>query len=850
MKVSKNWMKTYGGQGLNTSVENLVERIGSQLGAVEEIIKTEAKYDGILLVKIVEYIKHPDADKLNICFIDDARTTKNIIRRKDGLIQVVCGASNVRQGMLTAWIPPGHIVPSSFNKDPFVIETITIRGQQSNGMLASLSELALSEDHQGIVDISNYDVIDKKLIVGQQIKYLFDLDDYIIDIENKMFTHRPDLFGQIGVAREVSGIYRKKFESPDWYTVNNKINIVSSDTKLKIENKIPNLCRRYLAVILDNVEIKPSPIWLQSILSKVGIRPINNIVDITNYMMMATGQPLHAFDFDKVSINNKAHIIIRNPKEKESITLLDSKNIKLNGDDILICTQDKLLALGGVMGSNNSEIDNNTKTIIIECANFDMYNIRKTSMKYGIFTDAVTRFNKGQSTEQCLPVLIKTIEMTLKLSDKAKQTSQIVESYPTSNQNTPIKVSMSFINDRLGTELSLKEMTNLLVNVEFKILSVPADKKSLHVIAPFWRTDINIPEDIVEEVGRLYGYDNIILELPYRKITPVVTNKLIAFKTRLREALSNLGANEILTYSFTSKEIINISSQNIRDAFQLSNALSPELEYYRLSLTPSLLEKVHINIKANIFNENNQFGLFEINPVHDKRSYNLDGLPLEEQKLAFVFSADDKTAAKLYSGSAYYQARKYLDELMINIGANLSYNIADEESFNHLGIKNIATPYEKNRSAILKTDQGEIVGIVGEYNKNISTKLKLPAFSAGFEVDINFLMKSSNKVLKYVSVSKFPKISQDVTFKVPSKVLFGEFNSFILNCLNDNKPKNTDIILKLLQIYQPDGEQKIKNMSFRIWLNSYDKTLTTEEINHLLLVTSKLVELEFKAFRV
>jgi phenylalanyl-tRNA synthetase beta chain len=819
MKISRNWMNAFGGQGLDLPTNQLVEKIGAQLGAVEEVSETGSKYDGAIVVWVVSCVDHPDADRLHVCKIDDGGAVKDVKRDDNGHVEVVCGAPNVHEDMFVAWLPPGSTVPSSPASDPFVLEARDIRGVVSNGMLASPKELGISDYHDGILEIIPAEVGEELAKPGMPLKALYGLDDVIIDIENKMFTHRPDCFGQLGVAREIAGIQGLAFKSPDWYLKPSVPKSHNSDVikEVKVSNEVPVLVPRYMLMAMDNVTIGSSPVWLQTYLTRVGVRPINNIVDMTNYMMLETGQPLHAFDFDKVAHDGKAHIVVRNPKQGEKVSLLDGREITPRADAVLICDQDKPIGIGGVMGGNNSEIDENTKRILIECANFDMYNIRKTSMEHGIFTDAVTRFNKGQSQLQCPAVLYKAAQMVTELSQGAVAVGETVDFNAPPKPVQPVKVSEKFINERLGLKLTAVEMAKLLTNVEFMV-AVSHDQ--LTVEAPFWRTDIAIPEDIVEEVGRLYGYDKLPLDLPVRSLIPAQQNTALNFKDRLRTILSRTGANELLTYSFVHGNLLDKAAQDKTTAFELSNALSPDLQYYRLSLTPSLLDKVQPNLKSGI----DELAIFELNKAHGKKYIDpKDNLPKEFNLLALIVACKDDLGA----GAGFYQARHYLDYMASQLGLVLCYTAPESEPDFPA-----AKPFDYERSALVSDcDTGELLGIVGEYKPGVRGQFKLPVRTAGFELDLDALMSvASGK--KYQQLPRFPKVSQDITLRVPSDVAYGGLADLLRNELDANKPSHTVASLKPLDIYQKDEEHK--NISFHLEIASYERTLTTEEVNSLL----------------
>ena len=585
MKVSLNTIKyinaVYGcsEDPYAYGVDDIVRRIGHQLGAVEDVIRTGSKYEGIVVAKVISCQKHPDADKLNICMIDDGNVVENVERGNGGMVQVVCGAPNVAAGQLVAWLPPGVVVPSTLNTEPFTLERREIRGKMSNGMLGSPRELDLTDDHLGILVIDPADIGEDLAVPGTPFGKLYGADDVIIDCENKMFTHRPDCFGMLGVAREIAGIFGDPYRSPDWYKSPIKQE-ATSELPLEASVQIPELVPRFVVRAMSDVAVGPSPLWLQAFLRRVGVKSINNIVDLTNYFMLVTGQPLHAFDYDKVAAlsgGEGAYIQARLAEEGEELTLLGGKTVKLNTKDMVIATDSMPIALAGVMGGAATEVDESTRNIIIESANFDMYAIRRTSMRHGLFTDAVTRFNKGQSPLQNEQVLAKIIDEIQKTTD-ARVASPLFDmaafDLAANNLNT-VQTTVAFINERLGSDLSAEEIRRMLENVEFTV-ELKANSE-LVVTAPFWRMDIAIAEDIVEEVGRINGYDRLPVVLPARNSKPAAKNTLRIFKQSLRDQLAALGANEVLGYSFVHGDLLRATGTDPDQwAYHLRNARSEE----------------------------------------------------------------------------------------------------------------------------------------------------------------------------------------------------------------------------------------------------------------------------------
>jgi phenylalanyl-tRNA synthetase beta chain len=814
MKISLNWVKQF--TDIDVTTDELVKLATERLGGIEGVTDLAKQYDGIVVVRVVSCEKHPNADKLSLCKVDDGGAVKDVERDENGFVQVVCGAPNVREGLLVAWIPPRAIVPASYGeKELFVLEARDLRGQLSNGMLASPRELGINDDHEGILEI------EEDVQPGTPFKNLYDLDDTILEIENKMFTHRPDGFGHLGVAREIAGIQHKAFTSPSWYQKmeNGKWKMENGgNNNLSVDNQIPDLCPRYMAVVLENVKIAPSPLWLQSCLRRVGIRPINNVVDITNYMMALTAQPLHAFDFDKVAKNSKAEIVIRKPRDGEKMILLDGKEITPHKDAVLICNTDGPIALGGIMGGGNSEVDENTTRVVLECATFDMYNIRKTSMIHGIFTNAVTRFTKGQPKAQLAPVINKTIDMLEELVG-AKQAGSVIDIADETNDIRHktggfIEIEAKFINDRLGSKFTREEIVALLNNVEIKahIASGP-----IEVRTPFWRTDLEIKEDIVEEIGRLYGFNQLPIELPKQSIKPVSPDQKRALKSRIRYILSRAGANEVLAYSFVHGNLLKKAGQKTENSYALRNALSPDLQYYRQTLTPSLIDLVSSNIRSGF----DEFALFEINKSHNKIHDNDDNLPGELNMVALTFASKNSKQA------SYFNVRRYLDYLASSFGFTLRYDaIAKDVNFP------VTAPFEQSRSASVTVNETDtFLGIVGEYRNEVIKNFKLPIASAGFELGLDHLLEAVNKspVASYQPLSKYPSTEQDLTLKVSDDVVFADLEEVLRTELANAQ---YDWHLAPLSIFKKENE-KTKNISFKLTFTHHKRTLTTAEVTKL-----------------
>lgn len=837
MKVSLNTIKQFVDFEL-PPVAELVERINQQLGGVEEVIDLGAKYKGIVVAKIVTCEPHPDSDHLHICQIEVGNNPEYAKFKipDSNFVQVVCGAPNVHADMFVAWLPPGATVPASYDKDPFVLDARTIRGVKSNGMLASPAELAIGDNHDGILEITVADLPpasssrrrgssslkntswipdqvgnDSNLMPGMDFAAVFGLDDTIIDIENKMFTHRPDCFGQLGVAREIAGILGHQFKSPNWYLEPVAFPTRDNLLELTVFNEAKQKVPRFMAVVVRDIRVEASPFWLQCELVRLGSKPINNVVDATNYLMLQTAQPTHAYDYDKL----RGHRLgARMAQDGEKITLLNGKTYSLSTQDIVIADGEGPVGLGGIMGGAESEVSPETTNIVLEVATFDMYTIRKSSMQHGLFTDAVTRFSKGQSPLQNSAVVSRGISYLLQFAG-GSVASEVFDEHTALNDQPILTVEKQFISDRLGVQLSGAAIAALLQNVEFDLADDQSiiDSRIDNLAVPFWRTDIELPEDIVEEVGRLYGFDKLPWELPQRSMKPAPLNVRLEMKRKIRHILSGAGANEVLTYSFVHEKVLKGAGQDPAQAFRLGNALSPDLQYYRLSLVPSLLDKVHVNIKAG----HDEFALFEFGKAHRKGDLGEDGLPREYERLAFVY------AAKKYPYAAFYAARQYVEMLSDSL---VYMPLSEFDSAAHAIFEQLSKPFEPKRAAVL-LDGEQFVGVVGEFTAATRRAFKLPEGAAGFELFQSFLLKLTSQ--PYQPLPRFPYVTQDISLKVPVAtpfdVVFAAAQTAVARLCSDE----LSLALTPRDIYQPESGDT-KTVTLRLKAANHVRTLTDPEV--------------------
>lgn len=815
MIISVNWLKLF--TQIDLPIDELVELIGSRLVEVESVEHIGKKYQRVVIAKVVECASLEGTDHLNLTKIDDGGVVKDVERDEKGLIQVVCGASNVRAGMFVAWLPPGSIVPSTYNtNEPFRLSVKDLKGTKSNGMLASLKELDLGDDHTGIMEIP-------ESIPGKSFAEVYQLDDYLLDIENKSLTHRPDCFGIIGFAREVAAIQGKEFVTPDWLVDTDTDIDTGDEVELKATIDDPSLSERYQAVVLSDVgkAIEEFPLT-PTLLARSGIRPISPIVDITNYMMLETGQPLHAFDYDKLLTvsNGKIDIHVRAGQPGEELKLIDGRLIKLDSADIVIANGDKAVALAGAMGGAETEIDTTTKRVVIESATFNLYKLRGTQMRHGIFSEAITRFTKGQPSELTAPVLAQAVHL-LKHLTGAKVISGVTEALGDKIKSPAIEVTVEEVNSLLGTAMGQDKIEETLRNIEFAVAE--SGHNTLTVSAPYWRRDIHIKEDIIEEIGRINGFDSVNPSLPLRDFTAVKTDEFDKFRTKIRNYLTRLGANEVLTYAFVHGDILKKSSQDVANSYRLTNSLSPDLQYYRQSLIPSLLAVVHPNTKQGF----DDFAVYEINKVHPRLA-GLDNekVPIELDYLGLT------VANKTQKGASYYLAKQMLDYLLQSFGLEVVY-----KNLNNTTNPSYA-PFEPKRSALICDDEGNELGVIGEFKTGVRKVFKLTELMAGLEIDLRALFNAVNKLnSNYQPTSRYPGTQRDICFQIPVDVTYAQIVDAVKSELNTVA---LDSRVEPVDIYKAEGEN-VKNITIRIRLVARDHTLVGDEVSGVITKVSEAV---------
>lgn len=795
MLISLNEIKKYVEIPSTVSNQELIELIGSRLVEIEEVIDLAPKYKGAYIAKVVK-CDPIEGTHLNLCQIDAGAVTAEF---SDGeTVQVVCGAPNVHSGMLAVWLTPGAIVPSTYVHENFRLGKRKLQGYESNGMLAGADELDFDNEHKAIAEI------DPKIArPGDSLADIFALDDLILDVENKSLTHRPDCFGLIGFAREIAGILGIKFNEPAVFE-NLEAKLLPSTLDLQVKIEGDDLCPRYSCAVFDLTRHEPSKYLTREavFLAKAGMRAIDPMVDLTNIIMLETGQPLHAFDYDKLFTVGGAKtptIVVRVAKDGESLQLLDGKTIACTPDDILITSNNVPVALAGAMGGKNTEIDASTTRVVLESATFSLYHLRKTQMAHGIFSEAITRFTKGQPAAMTLPVLSETIQRL------GVEPLTMVDEYPGKVKPNTIKLTDSQINSLLGTEYDGETISQTLENVGFEVEEAG---DVLAVTSPLWRTDIHIAEDIIEEVGRLLGFDNIPLALPKKPFSGTESSPLWQLKQELRGILSDrLAMHELLTYSFISRDLLEKVGQDPDDSYEIVNSISPELQCFRQQIIPSLLDKVRENIKSG----HKDFTLYELNQVSLKSSGLTDEVtPVLKNHLGIVSLND------------FYELKARILALFKSLKLNIEYRAIPSETANH-------DPYlEPKRSAEILVGDTKI-GAFGEIKAAVLRRLKLEPVISACEINLDKIAQLPRDRATDFKISRFPFVERDLTLKVSTVAQFGRFDQAILTMLS---AENLIAEVAPVSVYQADPATK--NISFHLRFSSPERTLDQDQISAIM----------------
>ncbi|MGM0595774.1 MAG: phenylalanine--tRNA ligase subunit beta [Myxococcota bacterium] len=781
MKISMNWIGKY--VDLNgVDLDELSNRFTLSVAEIDEVIKINPKSNHLYIARVDEVKPHPNADKLRIAICNMGNRSQ----------EVVCGAPNLKPGIYSVLADTGAVV-----KDPkgeeFTLKETKIRDVKSSGMLVSPSEIGLSHDHGGIIELDN------SLAAGTPLSEAVSLQDTIWDIDNKSLTHRPDLWGHVGIAREIASLLHRNFNynltKPDF----------STEEPLQIKVEAPVLCPRYTAVKISKIKIKPSPLWLQLLLFHTDQRPVNNIVDFTNFVMFSTGNPLHAFDINHIKDNK---IIIRRARPRETITTLDGEKHALIGDDLVIADNQRTIALAGVMGGQNSEVVESTSEIVLESASFKAGSIRKTASRHGIRTESSARFEKSLDPDFARQAAWMFCDIVDKYLPDSEISSKWYDLSAVIDQKVVIPISCDFIRQKLGNSISNHKIVKILKSLDFKI---EEDKEQLKVTVPSYRAtkDILIPEDLVEEIGRIFGYDNIKPQLPAVKMNKPFYLPIKKVQNLIRNELSiGLGFNEIMTYSFVKQDLLTEIGENIQDRLALVNPISKEEPVLRKNIVPNLLEAV-------LKNERNQetIRIYELGRVFKPEK----GLPRQPQMAGIVIADPELESDE--EGTLFFQMKFVLENLFSRLERGSVEFIANKH-FDHPWI------HPAKSAAVIVQDK--TVGYLTSLNPYISKNLQIKSKVTLGILDLDLISSLEKKIELFQPLPKYPGISHDVSIIIDNKISREEVEKVLWQV----EPQLTRQI-ECFDVYTSKELKNKRSLSFRILFQHPEKTLKQKKIKKI-----------------
>lgn len=778
MRVPLSWLADY--VDLTVDTKEIARRLTIAGIEVDDII-SPGDWGGIVVAYVEKVEPHPGADRLRLATVDTGNGEHP---------RVVCGAPNIAEGQKVAYAALGTKLIDGHTGQPTVLKKAKIRGVESEGMVCSEKELGLSDEHTGILVLPADAKVGTPLadVAGETI---FDLD---------LTPNRPDWFSVLGIAREVAALTQQEWRDPptDYEGAGAP---AGSFVKISIED--PELCPRYVGSIIENVTVAPSPAWLQERLVAAGMRPINNVVDITNYVMLELGQPLHAFDYGKV---RGKEIIVRRARPGEKLVLLtEDKARDLTSDMLLIADGEGATAVAGVMGGGESEVTAQTRTVLLEAANFKGTSVRRTSQALKLRTDASSRFEKGLS--RLLPPIASARAVRLMAELCGGRPAQgAIDIFPGKQKEERVTVTMDRLSRVLGLEVPPSQVQAILTSLGFGCRWVPAGR--FIVTVPYWRTDVSLDVDVIEEVARIIGYDQLPTTQLRGQVPTDVPQPLTALRERVKDVMSALG-QEVITYSMTDLEtlaaVLPPEELAINRPLRLANPLSRQWEYARTTLRHSLLQ----TLSANIRGSQDLISLFETARIYLPRE---DDLPHEIESLCGVVSGrlPDRWGMPTGREAGFFEAKSHLDHLFSELRVEAEYRDAHDFA------------YLPGRTAEVAVSS-DVIGLIGEVHPRIAGAFGINRPAAMFELNLEALLPYVPSISRYEPVSAYPPVEQDLAVIVDADVTAGRVLALIRAFPSVSEARVFDVYTGD-QI--PAGK---KSIAFSIAFQSRDATLTDEE---------------------
>ncbi len=795
MKVSLNWIRDYVELPEDMDLKRLAYDLTMSTVEVEDAVDLGASFHDMVVGQIREVLPHPNADKLRICRTD--------IGGGD-IREIVCGGSNLRDGMKVAVALPGSVCRWHGEGEPVEIKKSKLRGVDSYGMICGAVEIGLSDlfpaDGEAVIlDLSDFDAP-----AGTPLADALELNDIILEIDNKSMTNRPDLWGHYGIARELAALYHLPMKEFPHFDRN-----VENTAGFRVTVEDAERCPRMTGTQIENVCVKPAPYWMQVRIWKTGMRPINALVDITNYVMLATGQPSHAYDSDHIA----GHIIVRRAKAGETLTLLNGKELPLSTDDLTIADDAGIVGLAGVMGGAKDSILPTTSKVILEIANFQAAGIRRTALRYDNRTEASARYEKAIDPERCDQALDLSMQLFSDLYPEMKVTG-LVDEYPRHLKQAEIDVPLSWLERRLGKRLSPDEIKH---KMELLGYGITFNGDNMHVVVPTWRStgDVSIQADIMEEVARMYGYENFEAE-PITTTFDGAINQLDKdLERRIKEYLAiRCGMQEIFTYPWMEESYVNAVLQSTEGILSLSTPPSPAERFVRSSLLPNLCKAVVKN--ERYFNE---FSIFETAQVFRDENYTSpyderEKLPSQRKNVAGAFATTGKDI------TALFRKAKGVVEMM-----------ARYVHMETLTFRQTEKPVWADNVVWLNIYRGdEKVGDLALLAKRVSMACGIKNLNVMlFQLDQDSLVPLKSRTNTFTHLAEYPMTDYDISLLLDGEVKWADVAQTIGGVKNELL-HGASFVDEYRGKQVPEGK---KSLTARLTIGSREKTLTSAEIEEV-----------------
>lgn len=774
MNVPMSWLKQY--VDIDVDVNTYIDAMTMSGSKVETVEVSGEEITKVVAGKIIDTQAHPDADKLRVMKVDIGVGEP---------LQIVTAATNVNTGDVVPVALDGATLAEGLK-----IKTGKLRGVESQGMFCSVEELGFAaSDFEDAPEDGVY-IFHEPIELGVDVKPFFGLGEEVVEYE--ITSNRADCFSILGIAREAAATFKKPFKYPE-ITVEEVGGNASDMAKVTIENE--TLCPRYASRIVKNVKVGPSPKWLKDRLLSAGLRPINNIVDITNYMLLEFGQPMHAFDYDKLKGH---HVIVRNAKDGEKMVTLLGDEVELDSSMLVIADEEKAVAIAGVMGGEDTKVTEETTTILFECANFNGYNVRQTSKKLGISSDSSKKYVKGLDPNNITDAINRAAQL-INMTDAGEVVSGVIDVYPVKREKLTIPYDLAWINNYLGTKVTEEEMKAYFESLEFEV-----NTEAKTVTLPTFRPDITMMADLAEEVARLYGYDKI--EVTLERGTPTVGHKNFEQETtdQIRMIMGRYGVNGAVTYTFESPKVFDklcIPAESpLRNVLTITNPLGEDFSIMRTTTLNGILNSLSIN-----YNRRNETAmLYEIGKVFER----IEGqeLPNEIKKITVGMYGKDVD---------FYTLKGLVESLVEDLHVQkVGYERNTELPFMHPG-----------RTANLLIG-GKVCGYFGEIHPQVAKNYNIEAKTYVAELDLMMILSNMEKARSYKALPKFPASTRDIAMLVKSDVLVGDIEKVITQ--RGGKLLES---CQLFDVYQGKQiEEGHKSVAYKLVFRAADHTLSDEDI--------------------